>query len=343
MPEPVKSLMLQECLEAPTVIRRQAQTNAGAVVRLVETLRQRPPAFAATVARGSSDHACTVLKYATESCLGWPVVSISPSLYTLARTPLRLSGALVVAVSQSGASPDVVQTLRQARTDGAITVALVNVEDSELVQAAEFVLPLHCGEERAVAATKSYLASIVAFLPVLNGLNPDAALSRALDHLPERLEETLLLGPEAAQLAERYRFAENLMILARGQHYGVAQEAALKLKEICGIHAEAYSTAEFEHGPKRLLAEGVPLIGFQSSDSAAQSLVQAYAGLIASGADLRTIGPAATHLRTPATGHAFTDVLPSILAFYLFAERLAALLGLNPDQPALLQKVTRTL
>ena len=133
------------------------------------------------------------------------------------------------------------------------------------------------------------------------------------------------------------------MILARGQHYGVAQEAALKLKEICGIHAEAYSTAEFEHGPKRLLAEGVPLIGFQSSDSAAQSLVQAYASLIASGADLRTIGPAATHLRTPATGHAFTDVLPSILAFYLFAERLAALLGLNPDQPALLQKVTRTL
>lgn len=343
MPEPVKSLMLQECLEAPTVIRRQAQANAEAVVRLVETLRRRPPAFAATVARGSSDHACTVLKYATENCLGWPVVSISPSLYTLARTPLRLSGALVVAVSQSGASPDVVQTLRQARTDRAITVALVNVEDSELAQAAEFVLPLHCGEERAVAATKSYLASIAAFLPVLNGLNPDAALSRALDHLPERLEETLLLGPEAAQLAERYRFAENLMILARGQHYGVAQEAALKLKEICGIHAEAYSTAEFEHGPKRLLAEGVPLIGFQSSDSAAQSLVQAYAGLIASGADLRTIGPAATHLRTPATGHAFTDVLPSILAFYLFAERLAALLGLNPDQPALLQKVTRTL
>ena len=341
------SLMLQECLEAPAVIRRQLRANAEPVARLVETLRQRPPAFAATVARGSSDHACTVLKYATESTLGLPVVSISPSLYTLGKTHLRLAGALVIAVSQSGASPDVVQSLRQAREDGAITVALVNVEDSDLARAAEFVLPLHCGEERAVAATKSYLASLAVFLPVLGALNPDDALSRALEHLPERLEETLLLGPEAGELAERYRFAENLLILARGLHFGVAQEAALKLKEICGIHAEAYSTAEFEHGPKRLLAEGLPFIGFQSGDSAAQSLVQAYSSLVAAGADLRTIGPAASqaagHLRTPGTGHPLTDVLPSILAFYLFAERLAFLQGLNPDQPALLQKVTRTL
>lgn len=341
------SLMLQECLEAPSVIRRQLHTNAEPVARLVETLRLRPPAFAATVARGSSDHACTVLKYATESTLGLPVVSISPSLYTLGHTRLRLAGALVVGVSQSGASPDVVQTLRQAREDGAITVALVNVEDSELARAAEFVLPLHCGEERAVAATKSYLASLAAFLPVLNGLKPDNALSRALEHLPERLDETLLLGPAAHALAERYSFAENLLILARGLHFGVAQEAALKLKEICGIHAEAYSTAEFEHGPKRLLVEGLPLLGFQSNDSAAKSLEEAYVALVAGGADLRTIGPAAhqvgTHLRTPDTGHPLTDVLPSILAFYLFAERLASLFGLNPDQPALLQKVTKTL
>jgi len=335
--------MVQECLQAPAVLRRQTEANAEAVARLVETLRQRPPALAATVARGSSDHACSVLKYATESWLGWPVVSINPSLYTLGHTPLNLSGALLIAVSQSGASPDVVQTLRQAREGGAVTVALVNVENSDLAQAAEYVLPLHCGEERAVAATKSYLASVAAFLPVLAGLKPDEALSGAIARLPGHLDDTLTLQPEAMRLAERYQFAENLLILARGMHAGVAQEAALKLKEICGIHAEAYSTAEFEHGPKRLLAEGIPLLGFQSSDAVAESVAASFAGLVAAGADLRTLGPGAAHLRTPATGHALCDVLPSMLAFYLFAEHLASLRGLDPDWPALLQKVTRTL
>lgn len=340
---PSSSLMLQECLEVPSVLRRQASANAGAVAQLVDVLRQRPPTLVATVARGSSDHACTVLKYATESTLGWPVVSVSPSLYTLGHTPLNLAGALLIAVSQSGASPDVVQTLRQAREGGAMTLALVNVEHSDLARAAEYVLPLQCGEERAVAATKSYLASVAAFLPVLAGLKPDTALSAALAHLPGHLDDTLRLRPQATRLAERYQFAQNLLILARGLHAGVAQEAALKLKEICGIHAEAYSTAEFEHGPKRLLAEGLPLLGFQSSDAVAGSVAASFAGLVAAGADLRTLGPGAADLRTPATGHPLSDVLPSMLAFYLFAEHLASLRGLDPDRPALLQKVTRTL
>lgn len=338
-------LMLQEAREIPAVIERQLRENRAVTLDLLAALRASPPTYAATVARGSSDHACTVIKYAVETQLGLPVASLGPSVHTLYGTELRLRGALVLAVSQSGASPDVVETVRMARASGALTVALVNVQESELARAAEFVLPLHCGQEKAVAATKSYLASLTAFLPVLAELSGSEGLRAALTGLPETLRRTLGLEEAASELAERYRFAENLLVLARGLHSGVAQEAALKLKETSGIHAESYSAAEFAHGPKRLLAEGVPLLGFAPVDAAREATETAFAELVAAGADLRTIGPGRGHLgglRTPSTGHAVTDVVPSALAFYLFAAHLALHRGLNPDEPPLLTKVTRT-
>ena len=335
-------LMLREAREAPEVIARQLAQNAGAARELARTLSERRPPYAVTLARGSSDHACTVLKYALETHLSLPVASLGPSVHTLYGTRLDLGGALVMAVSQSGASPDVVENVRMAREAGALTVALVNVEGSELAQAAEFVLPLRCGEERAVAATKSYLASLTALLPVMAHLNPDGGLMDALHGLPDALRRTLDLEDAARALAGRYAFAQNLLVLARGLHYGVAQEAALKLKETCGIHAEAYSAAEFSHGPKRLLAEGLPLLGFAPADAAAAATRAAYADLRAAGADLRTLGPAAGSTLTTPTGHALTDPVPSALAFYLFAGHLALGRGLDPDAPPLLSKVTRT-
>lgn len=347
MTEPVlnESLMLQEARQAPQIIARQLAENAGVAQTLAEAIRQFRPQYAATVARGSSDHAATVLKYALETQLALPVASLGPSVYTLYHTHVNLKNALVIAISQSGASPDVVENVRSARKSGALTVALVNVEDSDLANAAEFVLPLKCGEEKAVAATKSYLASLSAFLPVIAQLTGSQSLARALDILPEALQQTLSQEAAASNLAERYRFAENLLVLARGMHYGVAQEAALKLKETSGIHAEAYSAAEFSHGPKRLLAEGIPLLGFGSADAATAVTLAAYQDLQALGADLRTIGPApfGATLSTPQTGHALTDVVPSALAFYLFAAHLAKHKGLNPDQPPLLNKVTKTM
>ncbi|MFC4638444.1 SIS domain-containing protein [Deinococcus hohokamensis] len=336
-------LMLQEAREAPQVIARQLTENAGVVRALAQQLAQQPPAYAVTVARGSSDHACTALKYAIETQLGLPVASLGPSVHTLYGTRLNLQGALVLAVSQSGASPDVVENVRMAREGGALTVALVNVEHSDLAQEAEFVLPLRCGEERAVAATKSFLASLTAFLPVIAQVGANSALRGALEALPRVLNRALAQEQAATDLAERYRFADRLLVLARGLHFGVAQEAALKLKETCGIHAEAYSAAEFSHGPKRLLAEGVPLLGFAPADAAAGATAQAYADLRASGADLRTLGPQeGSNLTTPATGHALTDPVASALVFYLFAGHLALERGLNPDAPPLLSKVTRT-
>lgn len=336
-------LMLREAREAPAVIRRQLRENAEVTRALGARLRERPPPYGVTVARGSSDHACTVLKYALETALARPVASLGPSVHTLYGARLDLRGALMIAVSQSGASPDVVETVTMARRGGALTVALVNVEESDLAQAAELVLPLRCGEERAVAATKSFLASLTALLPVLAYLTGDAALRRTLEGLPDVLERVLALEGQARDLAERYRFAERLIVLARGHHYGVAREAALKLKETCGLHAEASSAAEFSHGPKRLLAEGVPLLGFTSVDAAGEATAAAYADLLATGADLRTLGPAAgSALTTRPTGHPLTDPVASALAAYLFAAGLAAHRGMDPDSPPLLSKVTRT-
>lgn len=336
-------LMLRETREAPHVVRRLLTENREAVARLAAAIRGRRPAYAVTIARGSSDHACTVLKYVLETQLSLPVASLGPSVHTLYGARLDLAGALVIAISQSGASPDVVENVRAARESGALTVALVNVEGSPLAEAAEFVLPLRCGPEQAVAATKSYLASLCALLPVVAELTGDEALGDALDALPERLTRTLDLEGQARELAGRYRFADNLLVLARGYHYGAAQEAALKLKETCGIHAEAYSAAEFSHGPKRLLAEGLPLLGFASADAAWDATRQAYDDLRAAGADLRLLGPqAGADLPTPTGGHPLTDPVTSTLAFYLFAAHLALGRGLDPDQPPLLSKVTKT-
>jgi len=340
IPDP---LMLQETREAPQVIARQLRENAALSGDLAARLREHPPSYAVTIARGSSDHACTVLKYALETHLALPVASLGPSVHTLYAARLNLRGALVIAVSQSGASPDVVETVRMARQSGATTVALVNVLESDLAREAEFVLPLRCGDERAVAATKSYLASLTALLLVIANLSEDSALTAALHGLPEVLEHTLALEDDARELASRYRFASNLLVLARGLHFGVAQEAALKLKETCGIHAEAYSAAEFSHGPKRLLAEGIPILGFQSTDAAADATIHAYAELSQSGADIRTLGPfEGSSLTTLDTRHALTNPVASALAFYLFAAHLALHRNLDPDSPPLLHKVTRT-
>ncbi len=336
-------LMLQEIHQTPQAIARQQQANTAAVQRVVQAIRERQPAYAVTVARGSSDHACTVLKYALEVSLGLPVASLGPSVHTLYGANLNLQGALLIAASQSGASPDVVENVRAARASGAMTVALVNVEDSPLAHEAEFVLPLRCGEEKAVAATKSFLCTLSAFWPVIAELTGDAALQAALQQLPDTLQQALALEPDTRELASRYSFAENLLILARGYHFGIALEAALKLKETCGIHAEAYSAAEFSHGPKRLVAEGLPFLGFISADAAQSATEAAYNDLRANGADLKTLGPVTgSTLTTPTSGHPLTDAIVSAQTFYLFAAHLALARGLDPDSPPLLNKVTKT-
>lgn len=345
----IDPIMLQETREAPSVVRRLLAENAARVQEIAAAVRERKPNFVMTIARGSSDHACAYLKYAFETELGLPVGSYAPSVSSVYKSNVNLSNALVIAVSQSGASPDVVGSVQAARASGALTIAVTNKPESPLAQAAEFVLPLHANEERAVAATKSYVASMVAPLQLIAELKGDASLSAAVANLPETLTAALAVEGVAKTRAERFRYAQAMVVLARGLHFGVALESALKLKETTGIQAEAYSAAEFSHGPVRIVEEGYPILAYLSRDETADLTLKAYQELEAKGAELILIGAdagdqlkAPVRMVVPATGHRATDPIASVLALYFLAGHLSITRGMNPDAPPSLRKVTLT-
>ncbi len=341
--------MLSEVHEAPRVVEYLLKTNSAQMELLAQAIRDRNPHFAVTIARGSSDHASTFLKYALETQLGLVTASMAPSTVTVYGAKPRLREALVFAISQSGQSPDVAMALKAAREAGAITIAIVNAPESPLEAVAEFVLPMQAGTELAVAATKSFIASLTAPLQLIAHLAPNDGLQKALEHLSERLRETLQVEEEVHRRAERYRYAEEAVTLARGPHFAIALETALKLKETCRIHAEAFSAAEFAHGPQEVIEDGFPVLAFQSKDAAAPGTLELYKTLVERGAELILIGDttveltAPVRIRTPSTGHKLTDPITAVLASYLFCAHLSYARGLNPDAPRSLSKVTRTL
>lgn len=341
-PEP---LMLREAREAPEVVERQAAYRAQ-VEEVARAIEAFAASFVVTLARGSSDHAATTLRYGLETHLRLPVVSAAPSVAGVYGTDVEYRGALVLAISQSGGSPDLVETLLRARKGGALTVALVNVEDSPLAHVADLVLPLHAGEERAVAATKSYLAALTLGARLLHALRPDPALAGALARLPDALREVLDAEGLARACADRLAHQERALVLGRGLHGGVAGEAALKLQETAGVAALAFSTAEFAHGPARLAEPGTPALCFQARDATAPLTSATYATLGGYGADVLLVGAdleeRGADLPTPATGHALTDPAVSALAAQLLIAHAAVLRGENPDAPPRLSKVTRT-
>ncbi|WP_221090709.1 SIS domain-containing protein [Deinococcus aquaedulcis] len=344
MTPPSESLMLREAREAPQVVARQAEDHS--IERAAHTIAAFAPSFVVTLARGSSDHAATTLRYGIETHLRLPVVSAAPSVAGVYHADVSYQGALVLAISQSGGSPDLVETLAQARRGGALTCALVNTPGSPLAHAADLVLPLHAGEERAVAATKSYLAALTLGARLLCAWRPDESLSAALARLPGALEQVLDQEARAEQAAERLTGDQTTLVLGRGLHAGVAAEAALKLQETAGVAALAFSTAEFAHGPARLAEPGTPALFFQARDATAPFTADSLGTLRGYGAQITLIGDdvpgQAPDLPTPPTGHALTDPAVSALAAQLLIAHAALRRGENPDAPPRLAKVTRT-
>jgi glutamine---fructose-6-phosphate transaminase (isomerizing) len=341
--------ILQEIHQVPAILERQMLENAAQVAALAHAITERQPRFAMTIARGTSDHAANFLQYVLESQLGLVTASAAPSVVTAYNAKLQLSGALVVAISQSGQSPDVVNSLSAARQQGALTVAIVNAPNTPLEATAEFCLPMWAGEEIAVAATKSFIASLFAPLQLVAALKADQSLHRALLALPKAATSALETEQIAADRAERYRYAESMVALGRGLHFPLAREMALKLKETAIVSAEAFSSAEFAHGPIILVESGFPVLAFLARDATRSGTLERYQDLAARGAEVVLIGadapelPATIRLHTPDTGHILTDPIPAMLAAYLFAAHLSLSKGLNPDAPRTLSKVTKTL
>jgi glucosamine--fructose-6-phosphate aminotransferase (isomerizing) len=336
--------MRQEIEEIPAAIARLLADGRSDFAAAGAALRARDPAAIVTIARGSSDHASAFLKYAIELLAGVPVASVGPSIVSIYGRELKLGGTAAISISQSGKSPDIVAMTEAARRSGALTFALTNTPGSPLAAAAEHTVALHSGEEKSVAATKTFVASIVAGLGVLGNWLEDKALLAALDSLPELLEQAVRV--DWSPLLVGLDRHDSLYVLGRGPALAIASEAALKFKETCGIHAEAYSAAEVLHGPARIVERGFPVLALAVRDAAEASVTEVAERLAGQGARVFLTSVNATkakRLPSAAGGHPLTDALALIVTFYAFVEALSRHRGFNPDQPPHLTKVTETI
>jgi glucosamine--fructose-6-phosphate aminotransferase (isomerizing) len=334
------SLMLAESLETPARIRELLTRDGEVLEALAGWWRASTPAVGVTIARGSSDHAAAYGAYLMGCRLGLPVASLPPSLITLEEAPLRLRGQLALAVSQSGRSPDLIACLAAARGAGAMTVGLVNDLRSPLAAAAEHRLGHHAGEERSVAATKSCLGSMVALARLVSVLAEDAALAEGLGRLPDQLATAADAGcsADAAWLGG----ADHVYVVARGPGLPAAQEAALKLKETCGLHAEAVSAAELRHGPREIVGPGFAVLALALPGPAEADVRAAADELAQQGATVRIVGVPPAFLTLPTGGEPYLAPIVALQAIYPLVAAAAEALGRDPDRPATLAKVTRT-
>jgi len=337
---PETTLMHIEAGEAPGVVARLLQRNAVVIKRIATRLRNQPPPFVVTCARGSSDHAATYGKYLLETMIGLPVASVAPSTASVYGALVQASGALCLAISQSGRSPDLLASVTAYKGAGAFVIALVNDEGSPLAALADEVLPLCAGPERSVAATKSYIASLAVQAALVAAWSNDGALERRLSDLPGAMSRAFDLDWSA--VVEPLLIARNLFVLGRGYSLAIAQEAALKFKETCGLHAEAFSAAEVRHGPMAIVGKGFPVLGFATSDATGDDVRAAAALFAERGAVTMLADPKVDGLLAAITADPVLEPLLMIQSFYRFVNMLAVGRGIDPDAPPHLKKVTET-
>jgi len=335
--------MAREVAEIPQAVARFLAGSAPAISAAVASLRAADPDMILTAARGSSDHAASYLKYAIELMTGIPVASIGPSVASIYGRKMRVGRAACIGISQSGRSPDIVEMLRANRKGGALTIAVTNFADSPTALASAHCIPLGAGVENSVAATKTFVTSVVAGLQLLAEWQQDAALLAALRDLPKAMDAALTL--DWSPLAARFVRAPQAFILGRGPTIAIACEAALKLKETCGLHAEAYSAAEVLHGPSAIVQAHFPVLALAVEDAVAAGIAQTAKRLADQGADVFITGATAKGAVTLPAGPSTHPLLAPLLhavAFYNFVEALARRRGFDPDTPPHLNKVTET-
>lgn len=337
------SLMQSEALACADRVRQLLEADGEPYAALGAQLRARPPLGSVTIARGSSDHAAGYAAYLVMARLGHLVTSLPMSLLTQYRAPLKAHGLLALAVSQSGRSPDLVEPMHGLQQAGATTVALVNDADSPLAQAVGWTLPLHAGPELSVAATKSFVCSLVAGARLCASWSDDTEFAAQLKGLPEAL--ALACAQDWSVAIAPLQQAERLMVIGRGPGLAIANEAALKFKETCAIQAEAFSGAEVQHGPMALVETGYPMLVFAPRGPVQAGLIALAEAMRQRGAQVLLAAPpdvASRDLSLAPSPHPDLDAITAIQSFYLLVEALARARGLDPDRPRHLSKVTRT-
>ncbi len=331
-----------EIAAQPGVLRRLIENETENIGHIARAIRDFDPAFVSIAARGTSDNAARYAQYVLGSRNRLPVALAAPSLHTLYETPPDLSRALVVGISQSGRSVDVTQVIQDARTQGALTLALTNDGDSPMAEAAAHHICLNAGEEKAVAATKTYTAQLTAVAMLSAALGGDGDVAR----LPDWAAETLTRTDDVQ--AERYRYMDQGVTLGRGFNYATAFEINLKIKELCAITTVGYSEADFRHGPIAMIHRGFPAIAVAAAGKTLPVMRDLIEKLRGKGAELMVISnddDAFTHaqqaFRIPALPEWLSPVV-AVIPGQVFALRLAQVKGYNVDQPEGLTKVTVT-
>lgn len=326
--------MAREANQTPDVVKNQLAENRLLCKALGTQIRELNPKLVYIVGRGSSDHAGVYAKYLIEVELGIPVTASAPSVTSVYGKRLDLAGVLVLVISQSGRSPDILLQTQIAKDSGAFCVALVNDQQSPLAEIVDMVLPLRAGEEKAVAATKSYLATLSAIIQLVAHWKQDHGLVNALDSLPTHLA---LAAKADTQLSTSFiQSLSHCVVLGRGFGYAISREIALKLKEVCGVHAEAFSSAEFLHGPVTLVEKQLALIDISVQDESFDTHTLQIEEMSRRGAILSHLSQISSDI------HPRLAPLSILQRFYLDVEAIAVNMGNDPDNPAGLKKVTKT-
>ena len=339
----MSSLLKQEALSAPDVVQFQGETTSEALRDLCAAYHQCPPGYLITIARGSSDHAAAYFAYLAMLKLKRPVLSMPPSLMTLHQTQFPVQKQWAFAISQSGASPDLITSISQLRQQGARTVSLTNLPHSALEQVAEWHIPLCAGIEQSVAASKSFIASLTATARFVAYASDDASLINALQTLPEKLKAACNNPWQTAITA--LKSADKAYVIGRGLGETIARECALKLKETCGIQAEAFSSAEVRHGPMQVIQPGYPVLVLALRGPEQADCLRFALDMRERGAQVLLAAPediADRDLDLICTDDLHLDPVTAIQSFYLMVESLAIARGMNPDAPAYLKKITKT-
>ncbi len=339
----------REIHQQPQVVQRLLADEQGAATALAQAMRDRGIDHVIIAARGTSDNAARYAQYVLGAVNRLPVGLAAPSLFSIYASPPLFGNALVLGISQSGKSPDIVGVLAEARRQGTLTAAVTNAPDSELARMADFVLDLHAGEEKSVAATKTYTAELAAIALLSTALSNHADQQAELARVSEQMHATLALHGAIGAVSERYRYMAACVTIGRGFNFCTAHELALKLKEMTYTVVEPYSSADFLHGPVALVSNGFPVIVIGPSGKMLSEMRAFMETVKGSSAELVVISDDAAALREARIALALPTGVPewlspltAIIPGQLFAMHLAHARDLDPDRPRGLQKVTET-
>jgi glucosamine--fructose-6-phosphate aminotransferase (isomerizing) len=340
-----------EILEQPRRLADLLKNNREQIQVIAQSIQARRPNYVMLAARGTSDNAGRYANYLLGSMNHLPLALATPSLFTYYQTPPVFNNALVIGISQSGQSPDIVSVLEEGRKQGCLTLAITNVPGSPLTQLADQVIDIGAGPELATAATKTYSAELMALAMLAAALSNDQQAWSDLEHVSGWVEEVCKLDAAIAQMAERYCFMHQCVVLGRGYNYSTAFEWALKLKELTYVEAEPYSSADFMHGPIAMVQGGFPVLAVvpygKVYDSMLETLQQLKndlnAELVVISNSAEALALAKVPIRIPADVPEWLTPLVNIIPAQLFAYHLTAVKGFDTEKPRIIHKVTETL